>query len=77
MCFIVMGSHACSAFIHKQINSSAGKHEKAEIIVRNTLQDDLDLDTVAYNTFIKAMVKAGKWNYISIYLRSNHAEEIL
>lgn len=38
---------------------STGKHQEAENIVRKSLKGSLELDTVAYNTFIKAMLEAG------------------
>ena len=37
----------------------AGKFREAEDVVHNSLRSDLGLDTVAYNTFIKAMLEAG------------------
>lgn len=36
-----------------------GKHREAEFIIRKSLEDSFELDTVAYNTFIKAMLEAG------------------
>lgn len=37
----------------------AGKHQEAEFIIRKSLEGSFELDTVAYNTFIKAMLEAG------------------
>lgn len=36
------------------------KHTHAEDVIHNSFRDHLELDTVAYNTFIKAMLEAGK-----------------
>lgn len=36
-----------------------GKHQEAEDIVRKSLQESSELDTVLFNTFIKAMLEAG------------------
>lgn len=41
------------------LNSFSGKHQEAENIVQRSLEENLELDTVAYNTFIKAMLEAG------------------
>lgn len=40
-------------------NSFSGKHQEAEKIISRILEENLDLDTVAYNTFIKSMLEAG------------------
>lgn len=37
----------------------AGRYTEAEAIIHNSLRANLELDTVAYNTFIKAMLQAG------------------
>lgn len=41
------------------INSSPGNYQEAEKVIHKSLEDGLELDTVAYNTFIKAMLHAG------------------
>lgn len=41
------------------VSLSPGKHRDAEEMIDLNLQDNLGLDTVAYNTFIKAMLEAG------------------
>lgn len=38
---------------------SAGKHQEAEDIIIESFKRSFELDTVAYNTFIKAMLEAG------------------
>ncbi|XP_050222536.1 pentatricopeptide repeat-containing protein At5g27270 isoform X1 [Mercurialis annua] len=49
--------------------SDCGKHREAERIVRTSIQD-MELDTVAYNVFIKAMLEAGRLHFAaSIYER--------
>lgn len=40
-------------------SSFPGKHQEAENFIHSSLKDNLELDTVAYNTFIKAMLEAG------------------
>lgn len=40
-------------------NLVIGKHQEAENIIHNSFQGDVELDTVAYNTYIKAMLEAG------------------
>lgn len=37
----------------------AGRYAEAEDIIHNSLRANLELDTVAYNTFIKALLEAG------------------
>ncbi|XVF56533.1 hypothetical protein PTKIN_Ptkin06aG0128700 [Pterospermum kingtungense] len=55
------GHYLGAVAISKVVNSltNFGKHREAEEMIRLNLQDDLGLDTVAYNTFIKAMLEAG------------------
>ncbi|XWS58753.1 hypothetical protein CRYUN_Cryun08bG0061000 [Craigia yunnanensis] len=58
--------------ISKVVNSltNFGKHRETEEMIRLNFQDNLGLDTVAYNTFIKAMLEAGKLRFAtSIYER--------
>ena len=64
--FSIAGCYINALLINNEINLSAGKHEQAEIIIHNSFQDNLDLDTVAYNTCIKAMLGAGKSDIICI-----------
>jgi hypothetical protein len=42
-------------------NFFSGKHQEAENIISRSLEENLKLDTVAYNTFIKSMLKAGRY----------------
>lgn len=39
--------------------ASVGKFREAEDVIHNCFRAGLELDTVAYNTFIKAMLEAG------------------
>ena len=39
--------------------SIPGKHQEAENVIRTSFQNGLELDTVAYNTFINATLEAG------------------
>lgn len=34
-------------------------HKEVEDLVKRSLRDNMELDTIAYNTFIKAMLEAG------------------
>lgn len=43
----------------------AGKYFQAEEVIRHSFQDNLELDTVAYNTCIQAMSEAGSYFCIS------------
>lgn len=45
--------------ISNNSSPSAGKHREAENIICESLEGCSELDTVAYNTFIKAMLGAG------------------
>lgn len=48
--------------------TNSGKHPEAENIIRRSIQDRMELDTVAYNIFIKAMLEAGRLHFAtSIY----------
>lgn len=40
-------------------NPFSGKYREAENVIRDNLINNLELDTVAYNSFIKAMLDAG------------------
>ncbi|KAA0042408.1 pentatricopeptide repeat-containing protein [Cucumis melo var. makuwa] len=44
---------------------SSGKHRVAENVIRASLNCGLELDTVAFNTFIKAMLEGGKLHFAS------------
>lgn len=50
-------------------NSFSGKYRDAENVIRDNLINNLELDTVAYNSFIKAMLDAG-WHiyFFIVYL---------
>ncbi|XP_057472012.1 pentatricopeptide repeat-containing protein At5g27270 isoform X5 [Actinidia eriantha] len=37
-----------------------GKYREAENVIHSSIRNNLDLDTVAYNTFLKALLQAGK-----------------
>ncbi|XP_062119748.1 pentatricopeptide repeat-containing protein At5g27270 isoform X1 [Humulus lupulus] len=45
--------------------SSSGNHQEAEIVIRQSLEGHQELDTVAFNTFIKAMLDAGRLHFAS------------
>lgn len=51
-------------------NPSAGKHREAENIIRESLEGSSELDTVAYNTFIKAMLETGI-NHLNYFLKQH------
>lgn len=53
------------------INLSPGNYREAENVIRNSLEDSLKLDTVAYNTFIKAMLDAGSYVEFQLYIENN------
>ena len=36
-----------------------GMHREAEDVINRSFRDNVVLDTIAYNTFIKAMLEAG------------------
>jgi hypothetical protein len=38
-----------------------GKFKEAEGLIRKSTEDEIVLDTIAYNTFIKAKLDAGIW----------------
>ncbi|KAL6972238.1 hypothetical protein U1Q18_031926 [Sarracenia purpurea var. burkii] len=63
-----LGAVAISMLVNTLISS--GKHREAEDVIHSSFRDNMDLDTVAYNTFIKAMLEAGKLHCASnIYER--------
>ncbi|KAL8538344.1 hypothetical protein ACS0TY_000363 [Phlomoides rotata] len=50
--------------------TTCGKYFQAEEVIRHSFQENLELDTVAYNTCIQAMSEAGKLQFaIRIYER--------
>ncbi|THG09889.1 pentatricopeptide repeat-containing protein At5g27270 isoform X2 [Camellia sinensis] len=51
-----LGAVAISMLVNALING--GKYREAENVIHGSFRDNLELDTVAYNTFIKAMLKA-------------------
>ncbi len=53
---------------------SAGKHREAENIIRESLEGSSELDTVAYNTFIKAMLESGIYKSFKLFLKATYAE---
>lgn len=52
-------------------NSSPGEHREAENVIRNTLEHHVELDTVAYNTFIKAMLEAGSYGPLQLLVNTH------
>ncbi|WVZ24615.1 hypothetical protein V8G54_003159 [Vigna mungo] len=61
-----------NSFVSKEGIGTRGKHLEAENFIYSSLKDNLELDTVAYNTFIKAMLEAGKLQFASsIFDRMN------
>ncbi|KAK1273246.1 Pentatricopeptide repeat-containing protein [Acorus gramineus] len=47
-----------------------GKYKDTEDIIHKSFEDDVELDTIAYNTYIKAMLEAGKLHLAAdIYTR--------
>lgn len=55
-----------------------GKYRLAENVIRDCIDNKMELDTVAYNTFIKAMLDAGYNIFPSfqiLYLVTNLGEE--
>lgn len=51
--------------------SSPGKHKEAENIIHKSFEGSLELDTVAYNTFIKAMLVAGWYKAFQPFIEAN------
>jgi hypothetical protein len=58
-------------------NPSAGKHREAENIIHESLEGSSKLDTVAYNTFIKAMLEAGIYKSFKFVFEATYPEERL
>ena len=51
----------------KCVDSFTGKHKEAEDVVQRSLHDNVLLDTVAYNTFIKAMLGVGMLRFLGLF----------
>lgn len=60
--------------ISNNSSPSAGKHREAENIICESLEGSSELDTVAYNTFIKAMLGAGCYKP-SQFIEATYAEK--
>lgn len=63
-----------SSIVILRINSSPGNYREAENVIRKSLEDNLELDTVAYNTFIKAAMDAGSSDEFQLYTE-NHLQK--
>lgn len=48
-----------SSYLIILLQSFAGRYREEEEVVHNSFNENLELDTVAYNTCINAMLEAG------------------
>ncbi|PQM41223.1 pentatricopeptide repeat-containing protein [Prunus yedoensis var. nudiflora] len=57
--------NAVAISIVVNVLTNSGEHREAENVIRKSLEHHVELDTVAYNTFIKAMLEAGRLRFAS------------
>lgn len=65
--FIIQHIFVYLGFIIVRVILLPGEHQEVEKIIRKCIETRIDLDTVAYNIFIKAMLEAGWYRLLIIY----------